>query len=310
MEYKQITINTTTDASELVADILSDLGSKGVSIFDSNDLATFLRSDEVWDYIDESLLTKSAIVKVNGFFTAEEAPSIVKDLEKRLQFLRENCPFDFGSLERTITSVDDKDWVSVWKQNYKPIKSGKITIVPNWINYSAVDGEIVVRLDPGMAFGTGEHESTRLCLSMLQTQDFGGKRIADIGTGSGILAIAMAKLGAESVEAFDIDDIAVDAAKENVALNGLSEIVKVANANLLDKANGIFDFVAANITADILMALSGQLLTYLKRGGEIVMSGIILARKQEVRAKFEATGFELIEEKIDGEWCGYLMRKI
>lgn len=209
----------------------------------------------------------------------------------------------------TVGVVDDCDWIESWKQYYKPIKAGRVTIVPEWIEYVPQDGEYIVKIDPGMAFGTGEHESTKMCLDLLQSLGMEGKSVIDVGTGSGILALAAAKLGAEHVEAYDIDDNAVKSAKENCALNNLDDKIIVANANLLDKTAGKFDVVLANITADVLITLARSLGNYMKKDGIVIISGIILKREDDVKNAFEEAGFSVFERINKGEWVAFGLTK-
>ncbi len=160
-----------------------------------------------------------------------------------------------------------------------------------------------------MAFGTGEHESTKMCLQLLQALGVEGKSVIDIGTGSGILALASAKLGAKFVEAYDIDDNAVKSAKDNASLNGFSDKLKIDNANLLDKTTGKFDIVLANITADVLITLSATLGDYLKTGGIVIISGIILKRENDVKSAFINEGYEIIERVNMGEWVAFKLSR-
>lgn len=303
--YKEITVNTTTEASELVADVLYSAGSNGVGIYDKNDFAQLIKSDVVWDYVDEAVLSQSEIVRVKGYFEEDGFEQVLSQIYSELQQLKERSDFSLGSLEVTVSEVDNEDWNAVWRKYYKPIPCGKIVVVPNWLNYTAQEGEKIVKMDPGMAFGTGEHESTRICLTLLQNYDLQAMRVADIGTGSGILAIAAAKLGANSVDAYDIDDIAVKSARNNCEYNGVGDLVNVDNANLLAKCSGIYDIVLANITADILMEMSKSLCSYVKQGGVVIVSGIILKRDDEVRTTFEKNGLKVAQKLTMGEWCGY-----
>ncbi|MDE5548795.1 MAG: 50S ribosomal protein L11 methyltransferase, partial [Clostridia bacterium] len=186
---------------------------------------------------------------------------------------------------------------------------GRVTIVPEWIDYEAEEGEYIVKIDPGMAFGTGEHESTKMCLNLLQAIGMEGKSVIDVGTGSGILALAAAKLGAIAVDAYDIDDNAVKSAKENCILNGLQDKIVVENANLLDKTAGKFDVVLANITADVLIMLSQSLGDYMKKDGIVIISGIILKRENDVKYAFEKAGFTITERINMGEWVAFKLSK-
>lgn len=307
MKSKEITILTNTQGAELVANILEELGSNGVSIYDTSDLAELIKSDIIWDYVDESLLIKNEIVKVSGYFKEDDA--IEKEIAKRLEFLKDNSPFKLGSLEMTASLVDDTDWLYEWRKYYQPIHAGKIVVVPKWINYPKQDDEYIVKLDPGMAFGTGSHESTFMCLSLLNEIEVKDKTVIDVGTGSGILGIASAVMGARSVEAYDIDDIAVDAARENASLNDIAKVFSADNANLIDKTNNKFDIALANITADILIDLSKSISEYLNKNGKLIISGVIATRKDSVINAFKSKGFSVVKEMAMNDWRAYLMEK-
>ena len=310
MKYYEITIDTTGEASELVAEILTELGSNGIGIYDPKDILELSANGVIWDYMDEHLIVDDGKAQVKGYFPVDGFDTLKGELDGKLDFLKKNSPFELGSLEMTKTVVDDNDWVESWKENYKPIHAGRVTIVPQWIDYTPAQGEYIVKIDPGMAFGTGEHESTKMCLQLLQAMGVEGKSVIDVGTGSGILALASAKLGAKSVEAYDIDDVAVKAAKDNAALNGLADKLKVDNANLLDKTTGKFDIVLANITADVLITLSATLGDYLKKGGVVIISGIILKREDDVKKAFLGAGYEIIERVNMGEWVAFKLDKL
>lgn len=309
MKYYELTVDTTSEASELVADILTDLGSNGIGIYDNRDLLGLTESGVVWDYMEEHLIVDDGKAQVKGYFPVEGYDEIKKNLAARLDFLRANCPFDYGTLAVSETLVNDDDWVNNWKQYYKPIHAGRVTIVPEWIDYTPEQGEYIVKIDPGMAFGTGEHESTKMCLMLLQALGVDGKSVIDVGTGSGILALASAKLGASHVEAYDIDDNAVKSAVENSALNGFGDKIYVANANLLDKTTGKFDIVLANITADVLITLSKTLGDYMKDDGVVIVSGIILKREEDVKQAFIRAGFTVEERMNMGEWVAFRLGK-
>ncbi len=307
MKYYEITVDTTSEASELIAEILTEAGSNGIGIYDPKDLLDLADNGVIWDYMDEHLIKDDGKAQVKGYFPIDGFEAVKALIDEKLQFFKENCPFDYGALDVTKTVVDDNDWVESWKENYKPIHAGRVTIVPEWIDYAPQDGEYIVRIDPGMAFGTGEHESTKMCLEFLQALGVEGKSVIDIGTGSGILALASAKLGAKAVEAYDIDDNAVKSAKSNAALNGLADKLKVDNANLLDKTSGEFDIVLANITADVLITLSATLGDYMKKDGVVIISGIILKREQDVKTAFVNAGFEILKRINMGEWVAFLL---
>ena len=303
MKYKELTVLTTTEGSDLVSMILYDAGSEGVSIYDSSDIKELYRKDIIWDYIDDSVLMQSEVVSVKGFYPEDAFDKIYIDVLAELDILRQNSPFELGSLETSIIIVDDEDWVNVWKKYYKPIHINNIVIVPKWLKYDAKQGESVVYLDPGMAFGTGEHESTRLCLTLFSELDVKGKKVLDIGTGSGILGIAASVCGADHVYMSDIDAIAVNAANQNAKLNKLGDVNIVCD-DLVANLTTTGDIVFANITADILIMLSKQIGKLVNSGGSMILSGIIKARYDEVLAAYLKAGFVVDKSMVLGEWCG------
>lgn len=307
MKYKQITVNTTTDGSDLVAMVLYDCGSDGVSIYDSKDILELIKSDIIWDYIEPAVLEQSPIVKVKGFYDVENFDSIYVNVLDGLEELKQNSPFELGSLEVEVCDLDDADWVNEWKKYYKPIHIGKIVIVPKWIKYTPEADERVVLIDPGMAFGTGSHESTRLCLELFGELDCVGKSVLDIGAGSGILGISASICGAESVYLSDIAPLAVKACHENAELNNIKNAV-ITQADLLENATVKGDIVFANITADILIALSGNIGNVLKKDGYIILSGIIHKRYDDVLKAYLDKGYILDKSVVLGEWCGLRLK--
>lgn len=302
MKNIEVTVATNTETSEIVADILYELGSNGVAIYDTEDVESMLKSDIIWDYIDEKLLKKSEIVTVKGYYDAENISDILLELDSALENLRNNSLSAVGSLEVTTRAVDDEDWVNEWRKYYKPIHTGRIVVVPNWIKYEPKDGETPIFIDSGMAFGTGEHETTRLCLELLSELDASAKDVLDIGTGSGILGIAAAALGANSVFMSDLDIVAVESAKKNLALNTVKSDVTIKQCDLLSKADISGDIILANITADILIRLSKEIKEHMRPSGYLIISGIIHMRADDVRNAFLDAGLTLDTERVDGEW--------
>ena len=303
MKVKQITVYTTTAAGELVADIPFDIGCEGVTIYDSSDFAALLSSDVIWDYVDESALKPDPVVRVVGCVAEEESLTRLNEL---LDNLKKNCPFETGSLEISCNVVDADRWAEEWKKYYAPQHYGRLTVVPEWIDYKPKEGEIIVKMDPGMAFGTGEHESTRICLTLLEQVIKGGERVIDVGCGSGILAAAALKAGASHADACDIDPVAVKAAVENAARNGVD--VRVVQGSIDDCARGEYDVILANITADVLIAMKEKFKRHIKEGGALIMSGVINSRTSQVEEEISSAGFTLEKKMIDGEWTGYLWR--
>ncbi len=304
-KIKEITIDTTTEGSELVADILYDVSSQGVGIYDTKDIVDFVKDDKTLYDISTEELLKNKVVKVKAYCEIKDEKRVLNLVRERLDNLKSNSPFNLGSLEVIVDEVDPDIWWENWKKTYKPIKAGKVVIVPNWINYEKQDDEVIIKMDPGMAFGSGQHESTRMCLSFLEELDLKDKKIVDVGTGSGILALAAVALGATNVEAYDIDDVAVDAARNNAKYNNFDKYIKIDNSNLLAKVENKFDIVLANITSEVLKMLAKDLRRYVNQNGIIIISGILTSLEDEVITVFKSLGFKVIERKNLGEWVAF-----
>ena len=304
-KIKEITIDTTTEGSELVADILYDVSSQGVGIYDTKDIVDFVKDDKTLYDISTEELLKNKVVKVKAYCEIKDEKQVLNLVRERLDNLKRNSPFNLGSLEVIVDEVDPDIWWENWKKTYKPIKAGKVVIVPNWINYEKQDNEVIIKMDPGMAFGSGQHESTRMCLSFLEELDLKDKKIVDVGTGSGILALAAVALGATNVEAYDIDDVAVDAARNNAKYNNFDKYIKIDNSNLLAKVENKFDIVLANITSEVLKMLAKDLRRYVNQNGIIIISGILTSLEDEVITVFKSLGFKVIERKNLGEWVAF-----
>lgn len=322
MKYLQVTISTTTEFADLAAYCLTEMGSDGVNIKDVNDIRDILRT-KTWDYADESLLTETlntfhnqSADSVNSLFDSQS--SVTNNFNERvtvcgffplnfkvaplidlLNEYRENSQINVGSLEVISSQIDSVDWENEWRKYYVPIKLNKVVIVPQWINYSG--DEIQVKLDPGMAFGTGNHETTSLCIRFMQDYDLNGKYGADIGCGSGILGIAAIKLGLKKCIFVDIDELAIDATKSNCELNGISDGAEIYKGNLLDGINCKLDFAVANITADVLLLLLNDIKNALKPGAPLVISGIINERADMVFNAY-STVFTPDKRITEGEW--------
>ena len=223
-----------------------------------------------------------------------------KDIEQRIEALRTDPQAAlYGTLEITVCDLPEEDWQSGWKQYYKPIHVNNLVVVPLWEDYQAQANETIMKIDPGMAFGTGAHETTRLCLKALTNLDLAGKTLLDVGCGSGILSIGGVLLGAESAFGCDIDQLAVEVAKRNAELNGLSDRTAYAAGDLLSVVEEQYPIVVANIVADVILMLLKDLKTVLLPGGTFIASGIIDDRKGELIDAIQAQGFtiETIEEE-------------
>ncbi len=294
MKYKTITVTTNHNDADLVSCAMFDAGAGGVSILDKQDFLDLIKSDVIWDYVDEGILLQSDEVKVSTITELDDT-DFKNRLSSRLGEMKEAGGLSYGEIIEG--EVDAADYENEWKKYYKPITTRHITIVPTWINYQKVSpDERIMRLDPGMAFGTGEHATTRMCLDMMDAQ---GKDVIDVGCGSGILGIAAKICGAKSVYMCDIDPQAVEFAKRNAQMNGIDAIIEEAD---LIKGDKTADLIFANLTADILMRLSKDIGKHLRDGGEMVLSGIIDSRLNEVKECFASAGYKVVRECAIDDW--------
>ncbi len=306
MKFTELTIHTTTEGSELIADILWRYTNYGVAISDVKDVIALQRNKVLyWDYIDENLLNERQDVLVKAFVPNDETATTLPKIREDLEELSSNCAgfTKLGSLETTLREVEGDDWIEIWKTHFRPLHIGeKIVVCPEWIAYDKKPFEEVVKLDSNMAFGTGEHETTAMCLKLLQKYLTPSSVCIDVGCGSGILGISAIKLGAKYAYLTDIDYVAVESAKHNSEINGVADKVTVAHSNLLDNAEIKGDIMLANITAEILCGLAPSIPKNLKAGGRLILSGIIESRLEMVITAFTAQGLKLEKTLKEGEW--------
>ncbi|MBA5849880.1 50S ribosomal protein L11 methyltransferase [Clostridium sp. cel8] len=300
--WVEVSIETKSEAIEAISGVLYNVGVKGLSIEDPEDVEFKKKHPEDWDYFDNSLLKEKDYAVIKAYFTRD------KDFNKNLDYIKdsinnlEEFGIDKGRGNIVVKDVNEEDWENNWKKYYKPTKVGnKIVVVPIWENYKEKDDDIVVKLDPGMAFGTGTHETTRMCIKQLEKYVDKNSTVFDIGTGSGILSISAAKLGASSVLGVDLDSIAVESAKNNVKYNNLKNI-KILHGNLMDVVSGKADIVVANIIAEIIILLTDQVKNFLNDNGLFICSGIIEGRENDVIGKLKHSGFDIEDVNKDGEW--------
>ena len=270
------------------------------------DYSDFSLNGMYGELVDDSILNADRdTVKVSLFVPEDKSFIEYKEyLETRIADLGIEAVISFEG-------VNEDDWAESWKQYYKPIPLGRVTVVPAWEKYEAKEGEILVRMDPGMAFGTGTHETTRLVMKIMQDELRGGERVLDVGTGSGILSICASKLGAKSCNAYDIDPVAVKVARENAKDDGCNNIT-VGVSDLLagvDLSGGKYDFCVANIVADIIIRMMPDIPDYLTEGAPLILSGIIAPRADEVRDAVKAAGFEIVREEQENDWLAIMARR-
>jgi ribosomal protein L11 methyltransferase len=306
--FWELTVTTTHEGSELVSDILWQYSDLGVSVSDIQDVIDLERSGKAWDYADESIYTADKRVLIKAFFPYDQTENIAL-VEQDLNALKQNSAFDLGSLETIKREIDGDLWREQWKEHFKPIHIGKVVIVPEWIEYEAKQGEIKVLLDSNMAFGTGEHETTSMCVEFLDKYVKSKDVVIDVGCGSGILGITAEKLGAKQVIMTDIDECAVTATTHNMKLNGTKN-GEVMLKNLLDDTTVQGEIIVVNIMAEVLIAFAPYIGGNLKDGGKIILSGILTDRLEKVKDAYLKHGFAFVEQKIKGEWSALVMSKV
>lgn len=311
MKWSEISILTTNEAVEPISNILHEAGASGVVIEDPLELEKEREDQfgEIYqlnpdDYSEEGVIVK-AYLSVNSFLgeTVDEIKEAINNL------IIYNI--DIGLNKVSISEVNEEEWATAWKKYYNPVKiSEKFTIVPTWEDYTPVNtDELIIELDPGMAFGTGTHPTTVMCIQALERTVQPGDRVVDVGTGSGVLSIAAAKLGAGKVEAMDLDDVAVQVAKLNLKLNKVHDVATISQNNLLDGVAEGADIVVANILAEVILRFADDAGKVVKNGGYFITSGIIQQKKEVVKDAMINAGFE-IEEIISMEdWVAIISKK-
>lgn len=290
------------DRDDLIA--IMSMQSNNLMIEDMSDIDL---STCYGDLIDESILNADKTKVSVSLFLPEDRPC-----NDTVSFIRERMNVSGINGEITLGGVREEDWANSWKAYYKTLHIGhKIVIVPAWEAYTPKEGELIVRMDPGMAFGTGTHETTRLVIRLLEENLRPGDRVLDVGCGSGILSICAAKLGAATVAAYDIDPMAVRVARENVEESGERNITCAVSDLLRDVslAEGPFDLICANIVADIIIRMAPDVGRYLKEGGILLASGIITERAEEVAKALADAGLRIKERRDDNGWCALVVTR-
>ena len=300
-------VKVTCDVKDLddVCSVMSML-ENSIQIEDLSDLDTSLKT-VYGDLIDESIKNADKSVASCSIYVPEE-----RNLSEYLSYINTRLAELKISAKTEIIGCDEEEWSTAWKKYYKPTRVGKnIVVVPSWEDYSPKDNDIIIDMDPGMAFGTGTHETTRLCASLLEKNVCRGDFMLDVGSGSGILAIIAKKLGADYVAGCDIDEVAVRTEKENAARNGCD--IDFYRSDLLKSVklkNGReYDIVTANIVADIIIRMSNDVGKYIRRGGLLIASGIIDERENDVDSAICEKEFEKIASEHEKGWCACLYRK-
>lgn len=301
MKFYKLTVNCTTEISDDVSYALHEAGSLG-EVFDDYNTVRQVLAEKRWDYADASLFDSTEGCFVSGFFALE---TNIDGVEKQILALKENDYADFSSIATSISTIDSAEWENEWKKYYKPFSLGKITIVPEWIDYNAAQGETTVRLNPGPAFGTGTHETTSMCIELMQKLPVNNARILDFGCGSGILGICAKALGAGNVVFIDNDEQAITATKYNCKLNSIDAPELVLRD--VREMSAPADIILANITADVLIDVEPIIKSALKKGGYAVISGIITERAEAVKSTY-LSDFELFDSNKKNEWSAFIFK--
>ena len=315
MEWKEVNIYTTTEGIELLCSKLTDIGIKGFAIRDAEDFREFLENKNgQWDYIDDDLmgLTQCETCITVYIPSNEQGAEMLAAIKSMLSEIRSlDSQKLYGRLEAELTSIREEDWANNWKQYFKPFKVGqKLVIKPSWEDYDNTDGRIILEIDPASSFGTGKHHTTRLCLELLEKYLSEGDRLLDMGCGSGILSIGAMLLGAGSAVGVDIEENAAVTALENAEKNHIApEVYKTYYGNILSdeglaaQIDEKYDIITANIVADVIIAMKEYFVRYLKKGGILIISGIIEERMDEVIAELESAGFSEPEPYVKEGWA-------
>lgn len=317
MKWNKFTLTTTTEAVDLVSNLFDEIGIEGIEIEDNIPLTDAETKGMFIDILPE-LPPDDGVAKVSFYLEdISDLDRILKEIEEGLDELSQFV--DVG--ERTIeaSETEDKDWINNWKEYFKPFTVDEILIKPTWEDLPDEHRDkLLIQIDPGTAFGTGQHETTQLCIRQLKKYVKPGMDILDVGTGSGILGITALKLGAERVFGTDLDENAITAVKENLVSNQIEEEkFQVLQGNIIDDKRvqnqagyGCYDIVVANILADVIIMLQKEIPVHLKKGGIFIASGIINLKEQAVRAAFEANEqFEVTEITYQGEWLSVTARR-
>ncbi|MBQ1464511.1 MAG: 50S ribosomal protein L11 methyltransferase [Ruminococcus sp.] len=315
MEWTEVNIFTATAAIELLTAKLMDIGVKGFVIKDAEDFKEFLENKEGhWDYIDKDLMGLTDCETCITIYLPgnDQGVDMLASVRSMLAEVKSNDKNgEYGRLEAELSSIREEDWANNWKQYFKPLEIGKkLVIKPSWEEYSGDGSRIILEIDPASSFGTGQHHTTRLCLELLEGCVNGGEKILDMGCGSGILSIAAVLLGAQDAVAVDIEENAAATAAENAQKNNIpAEKYTTYFGNILsdeklaDRIDGKYDVITANIVADVLIAMKDHFLRYIRKGGTLIVSGIIEERMEEVLSAIEQTGFTRKGVNVKDGWA-------
>ncbi len=311
MKWAEVSIHTTQEAIDAISNILYEVGAGGVVIEDSEVLKRDWKKlyDDVYelsleDFPEEGVYVK-AYFPINSYLmeTIEEVKLATHNLS--------TYDINIGKGEFSIIEVNEEDWSSNWKKYYHPVQVTKhIIVTPVWKEVNEDNKQIVIKLDPGMAFGTGTHPTTVMCIRALEKIQHGDEEVIDVGCGTGVLSIAAAKLGAHHILALDIDQVAVESANLNTELNNVSDRIDVVQNNLLNGINDKVDIIVANILSEVIMKVTSDVAGLLKPNGYFITSGIIVAKADMVKEKLLKEGFNITDTLLEEDWVAFIAQKV
>ncbi len=320
MNWTELDIFTSTEGIDLITAGLMDIGIRGFAIKDANDFNEFLQNKEGnWDYLEDDLMQLAECETTVTVYLPEnsQGAEMLIAIKSMLKTMKENDTDNiYGRLETEMRNVKEEDWANNWKQYFKPMTIGsRLLVKPSWEDVGETD-RTILEIDPASSFGSGQHYTTKLCLEFLDRLDVKGKKVLDLGCGSGILSIAAMLLGADSAVAVDVEENAVKIAKENAGKNHIDPSLYTAycgniisDSVLADRLGGDYDIITANIVADILIGMKDLFYRYLKPDGILIISGIIDERKEEVTDAVTKAGFEITEFCEESDWAAVMLRK-
>ncbi len=312
MKWSEISIHTTNEAVEPISNILHEAGASGVVIEDPYELVKEREDQfgEIYqlnpkDYPEEGVIVK-AYLPVNSFL-GETVDEIKEAINNLILF-----NIDIGKNSVSLSEVNEEEWATAWKKYYHPVKiSERFTVVPTWEEYTPESSdELIIELDPGMAFGTGTHPTTVMSIRALERIVKKDDVVIDVGTGSGVLSIAAAMLGAKKVTALDLDEVAVESAKMNIKLNKVHSVVNTFQNNLLEGIEESADVIVANILAEVIVRFTNDAAKCLKPDGYFITAGIIQQKKDEVKESLKAAGFHIEDTLQMEDWVSFIAKKI
>lgn len=302
--WNELTVKVKTEDTQRAADVCTVVADMGIYIEDYSDLESTVWDIAHVDLIEQELLERDRTHSLIHVYVKQERAAA-----ECLEFIGGRLDAEGIEYEASVLGINEEDWANNWKKYYHAQRIGRrLVVVPSWEEFEHGEGDVVMRLDPGMAFGTGTHDTTRLCLELLEDCVGPDTRVLDVGTGSGILSVGAVLMGAPSALGVDIDPVAVKAARENAVLNGVSDKTEFVRGDLTDKVHGAFEIVTANIVADVIIRLLSTVKSYFVKGGVLIVSGIIDTRADEVENACNAAGFAVERRLEQGGWVAMQLR--